>query len=85
MDGKTTKVTVEILGDTYSIKGDAQPERILRVASWVNDRMKKIAQANSRLSNHQAAVLAALNIADEYLRLEKDYQQLLNMVKRQRK
>ena len=85
MDGKNNKVTVEILGETYTIKGDAEPERILRVAAWLNERMKKISQANSRLSTPKVAVLAALNIADEYLRLEQDYQQLMQMVKEQKK
>ncbi|EGO62394.1 cell division protein ZapA [Acetonema longum] len=84
MDGKN-KVSVEILGETYTIKGDAEPERILQVAAWLNERMKKISQANSRLSTPQVAVLAALNIADEYLRLEQDYQQLMKMVRDQKK
>ena len=84
MDGKN-KVSVEILGETYTIKGDAEPERILQVAAWLNERMKKISQANSRLSTPKVAVLAALNIADEYLRLEQDYQQLMKMVRDQKK
>lgn len=84
MDGKN-KVSVEILGETYTIKGDVEPERILQVAAWLNERMKKISQANSRLSTPKVAVLAALNIADEYLRLEQDYQQLMKMVRDQKK
>ncbi|EAX48259.1 protein of unknown function DUF710 [Thermosinus carboxydivorans Nor1] len=81
MDGKKTKITVEIFGETYALKGDIEPERILRVAAILDERMKKIAKANSRLSPSKVAVLAALNIADEYLRLEQDYQQLLKMLK----
>lgn len=80
-----TKVTVEILGEHYPIKGDLESERIVCVAAWLNDRMKKIAQSNSRLSQQQVAIMAAMNLADEYLRLEADYRELMKMVKQQTK
>lgn len=80
-----TKITVDILGEHYPIKGDLEPERIIRVAAWLNERMKKVAQSNSRLSHHQVAVMAAMNLADDYLKLEADYEELMKMVKQQAK
>lgn len=81
MNEKKSKVTVEIFGESYALKGDAEAERIVKVAAFVDERMHKIAQANVRLSPAKIAVLAALNIADECLQLEKDYQELLELLK----
>ena len=74
------KVTVHILGEAYAIKGDADEQRILEVAHILNERMLLIAKANPHLSSAKVAVLAGLNIAEEYLRLEEDYRLLLEMV-----
>lgn len=43
--------------------------------------MKMVARANPLLAPTKIAVLAALNITDEYLKLQEDYQQLLDMLK----
>lgn len=84
MSEKKSKVTVEIFGENYALKGDADAERIFRIAELVDRRMKIIAKGNPRLSPSKVTVLAALNLADDYLRLEQDYQQLMQMLKEQK-
>lgn len=84
MSDKKSKVTVEIFGESYALKGDAEAERIFRIAELVDRRMKNIAKGNPRLSPAKISVLAALNLADDYLRLEQDYQQLIKMLKEQK-
>jgi cell division protein ZapA len=79
------KVMVEIFGDNYAIKGDVEPEKIMEVAQLVDQRMIQAAQANPRLPAARIAVLVALNIAEEFLRLEKDYQQVIGMLKQGKK
>jgi cell division protein ZapA len=75
------RVTVEIFGELYALKGDIEPDRVLKLAAIVDKRMKKIAKTNSQLSPLKVSVLAALNLADEYLKLEQDYNQLIEMLK----
>jgi cell division protein ZapA len=75
------KVTVQIGGEIYNLKGDLEPEKVQKLAEMLDRRMRKIAQFNPRLSQVKVAVLAALNIADEYLKLEQDYQQVMKMLK----
>jgi cell division protein ZapA len=77
---KKCKVTVEIFGENYALKGDVKEERIIEVAQLLDNRMRQTARGNPRLSTAKIAVLTALNIVDEYLRLEQDYKQLLDMV-----
>ena len=81
MSDKKNKVIVEIYGENYALKGNIEPERIMHLAAMLDDRMKKTAKANLRLSPTKIAVLTALNIADEFLRLEQDYQELLKLIK----
>lgn len=81
---KNSKLTVEIFGEAYRLKGDIESERVKQVAAMLDQRMKKISKSNSQLAPSKVAVLAALNLADEYLRLEQDYQQLVKLLKDER-
>ncbi|MDR3562673.1 MAG: cell division protein ZapA [Negativicutes bacterium] len=81
MSRKKSKVMVEIFGENYPIIGDIEPARIMEVAQRVNTRMRETANANPRLPAGKIAVLVALNITEEYLRLEKDYRQMVAMLK----
>lgn len=81
MDDKQFKFTVEIYGESYALKGNIEPERIKLVAALVDAKMKAIAKNNAYLSPTKIAVLAALNIAEDYLKLENDFNQLVQMVK----
>lgn len=63
------KVDVEIYGEHYKLKGEASPEYMTRLARYVDQTMYKVMQRNPRLSVHKAAVLSAINITDELMRL----------------
>lgn len=78
---KKSKVTVEIFGESYALKGDDEIESIKAVAALVDQKMRKISRYNARLATEKIAVLAALHIAEEYLRLEKDYLDLVDTLK----
>jgi len=67
---KIQTVKVVILGEEYPIRGSAEPEYILRVASYVDKKMREIASKSKNRSPEKVAVLAALNIAGELLDLE---------------
>jgi cell division protein ZapA len=60
------KVRVTIFGNTYNIQGDAPPEYILRLAAFVNEKMEEVSRSVRGANTLQTAILAALNIADEY-------------------
>ncbi|UCD16904.1 MAG: cell division protein ZapA [Candidatus Zixiibacteriota bacterium] len=67
---KEKTVKVVIFGEEYPIRGDADSEYILRVADYVDRRMKEIALKSKNKSPNRIAILAALNIAGEYLDLK---------------
>ncbi|MCG9968149.1 cell division protein ZapA [Pelotomaculum terephthalicicum JT] len=74
------RVEVEIFGEFYTLKGDSSPAQMMKVAQYVNHKMKQLAERNPKLSKSQAAVLAALNMADELLKLREEYENMVKML-----
>ena len=58
-------VEINILGQTYKIKGDASEEYIREVARYVEGKIKEVLEKSPGMSPLKAAILAAMNIADE--------------------
>ena len=61
-------VTVNIFGQEYTLKGDADSDYVLKVAKFVDERMNEVARNASVASTAKVAILAAVNIADELFR-----------------
>ncbi|NJD57692.1 MAG: cell division protein ZapA [Nitrospirae bacterium] len=62
-------VEINILGQHYTIKGDASEEHIKRLAAYVDEKLKEIHAANPNITPLKASILASLNIADELHRI----------------
>lgn len=72
---------VEIFGASYVIKGDADPEYVRELARYVDEKMRAAARNSPRnLPAIKVAVLAAINIADEYHKLLTNLQAVEKLV-----
>ena len=71
------KVTVRINGSDYSIVGPKPEEHMLKVARYVDQEIIKITNANSKLSTSSAAILSAVNIANELFECGEENDELL--------
>ena len=71
MNEKNT-VTVIIYGQEYSISGDMPREYIMKLADYVDSKMKEVGGEGSSIPMSGVAVLTAVNMADEYFTLQKD-------------
>jgi cell division protein ZapA len=68
---ENNKVKVTIFGQTYMIDGDAPREYIFSLAEYLNEKMEEV-RVNSAITNPtQVAILAALNVTDEYFQLKR--------------
>ncbi len=65
-------VQVEIFGQTYRLRADEDPEYVTTLASYVDGRMREVARQTTAVDTLKVAVLTALNIADDHLRLKKE-------------
>lgn len=61
-------VTVNIFGREYTLRGDADPDYVQKVAAFVDERMNEVARNSAVASTDKVAILAAINIADELFR-----------------
>jgi cell division protein ZapA len=61
-------VPVEILGQTYPIRSRLDAAYVEALADYVDAKMKAAADATPSADSLRVAVLAALNIADEFFR-----------------
>ncbi|MGA8442015.1 MAG: cell division protein ZapA [Candidatus Sulfotelmatobacter sp.] len=64
-DAQSGSVRVEIFDQAYNLRG-SDPEYILKLAEYVDSKMRAVAEATNTIDTVRLAVLAALNIADEY-------------------
>src|SRR5271167_1529706 len=58
-------VRVEIFDQAYNLRG-SDAEYILKLAEYVDGKMRAVAEQTHTVDTSRLAVLAALNIADEY-------------------
>lgn len=61
-------VTVEILGQRYPIRSALDPAYVSQLAGYVDAKMQAAMNENPSADSLRIAVLAALNIADEFFR-----------------
>jgi cell division protein ZapA len=62
---------IQIYGKTYSLKSSSDEVRVEEAAAFVDAKMRELAQARSKSSSADLAVLAALNIAQDLMELQK--------------
>jgi cell division protein ZapA len=67
---------VSILGQRYTIKGDAPEEYIKELASYVDRKLKDVYGGSPNITPVKASILAALDIADELFRLRSQHESL---------
>ena len=63
-----TKVDVLIAGNAYTIIGLESDEYIQRVGLYVDRKMNDVLKINNKLSTSTAAILTAINVADDFFK-----------------
>ena len=63
-------VPVVIFGQTYQVRAEENSAYIADLARYVDTKMKTIAESTGTADALKVAILAALNIADEFFKLE---------------
>ncbi len=72
MAEKPDQVQVEIFGQTYAVKAGGDPGYVEKLAAFVDEQMKDMSRASGAVDSLRIAVLTALNLADECLRLRRE-------------
>ncbi len=61
---------IRILGQELSVLSDAEDEHVANVVQFVNKKIEEVLQARDGLKTLNVAILAALNISEELLKLK---------------
>jgi len=64
-DAANGSVRVEIFDQVYNLRG-SDADYIIKLAEYVDAKMRAVSEQTSTVDSVRLAVLAALNIADEY-------------------
>jgi cell division protein ZapA len=70
-------IEVNIFGHDYTVKTDADAEYIQKIASYVDEKMGEILRSTKTVSTLNVAILAALNIADDFFKEVQKRQELI--------
>ena len=70
-DSTPGSTQVEIFGQTYNVRGDGDSDYLMELARLVDTRMREVAGQVATVDPVKIAILAALNIADEFSRYRK--------------
>lgn len=69
-------VRIEIYDQSYNVNAAQKEEYVNELASYVDAKMREVAEATRTVDSLKVAVLAALNIADEMFTLRARQQQV---------
>jgi len=61
---------ITIFGQELAVLSDAEDEQVANVVRFVNERMEDIVRSGDNLRTVDVAILAALNISEDYLKLK---------------
>ena len=75
-------VRVEILGREYTVKSDEGEERVKKIAEYVNEKLKRISENTKTISTLNVAILAAMDIANEYFEVLEGHNSLTQKVEK---
>ncbi len=79
--GEKQKLNVELFGQKYTFRASAEErQKLMEIAYHVDQMMHRIGDKQPKLDYRDVAVLAAMNIAEEYYQLQQDYQALIDMI-----
>jgi cell division protein ZapA len=70
-DSTGASTSVEIFGQSYNVRGEGDPNYLAELARFVDTRMREVAAQVATVDPMKIAILAALNIADEFSRYRK--------------
>ena len=75
---------VELLSETYNIKTELAESELLAMRDLLNSKMAIIQEKQPGLNYKTIAVLSALEIANDYLALKKEYDNLTQLLKEEK-
>lgn len=70
------------MGQKFMIKSDSNDDYVMEVANYVDKKITGVIQGTNSVASLNVAILAAMNIADEYFKYQKDNTQRITQAEK---
>ena len=74
------RYNIKILEQELSVLSDAEDEQVASVVQLVNEKMEEVLQDRNGLKTLDVAILAALNISEDFLKLKEVYKEICDQL-----
>jgi cell division protein ZapA len=78
MPKEPQSIRVVIYDQEYFMRGDLNQEYIQKLAEYLDTKMRSIAERTRTVDTLRVAMLAALNVADEYHQMKARYDEVVH-------
>lgn len=79
-NNQKSKVNIEINHQEYTVVTHETQAYVEELATILNEKIQQIKENNHTLDTKKVAVLTALNVMDDYIKLKKEYDTLLQLI-----
>lgn len=81
MSNQTVSSMIEILGKPYPIRClETELESLKQAADYINKKMREIQETGKALNLERVAIMAALNIAHDFLQLDQQKEGVMSKI-----
>ena len=71
---------ITVLGQELSVLSDSEDEEVASVVQFVNEKMEEVLRSGNGIKTLNVAILAALNISEELLKLKEVNEELCDQI-----
>ena len=75
-------VEVEVIGQRLTVSSDDSEAHVRQIASYVDGRIRRLAEGRTATAPMDLVLLTALNIASEYWKLKEEQEELQQTISR---
>lgn len=62
------QIEIKVMGQKFMVRSDSNEDYINEVATFVDQKMSEVVKNSKAVASLNVAILAAMNIADEYMK-----------------
>jgi cell division protein ZapA len=75
-------VEVSIMGQKFMVRSESNEDYILEISKFVDEKVNEVIQTTKAVASTNVALLAAMNIADEYMKYKQGRRQSTEKVEK---
>jgi cell division protein ZapA len=77
------RFNIKVMEQDFSVLSDEEDAHVAKVVQYVNDKAREIERSTKNQTTLKLSILVALNIADEYLKLRSEKDDIYNQLEKE--